>query len=56
MLDVGCSNGVFLDLFAGSENMGVEPSDSGEVAKMRGHKILKLLLKKRSFRKIILIW
>ena len=46
VLDVGCSNGVFLDLFAGSETWGVEPSDSGEVAKMKGHKILKTAFEK----------
>lgn len=41
VLDIGCSNGVFLDLFAGSETWGVEPSGSGNVAKKKGHKIIK---------------
>jgi len=41
VLDIGCSNGVFLDLFAGSETWGVEPSGSGDMAKKKGHKILK---------------
>lgn len=48
VLDIGCSNGVFLDLFAGSETWGVEPSGSGEVAKKKGHKILKTTFEKAS--------
>ena len=46
VLDVGCSNGVFLDLFNGNETWGVEPSDSREAAKMKGHKILKTTFEK----------
>ncbi|KKU10549.1 MAG: Methyltransferase type 11 [Candidatus Woesebacteria bacterium GW2011_GWB1_45_5] len=41
VLDIGCSNGVFLDLFKGWETWGVEPSGSGETAKKKGHKIIK---------------
>ena len=46
VLDIGCSNGVFLDLFAGSETWGVEPSGSGDAAKKKGHKILKTIFEK----------
>lgn len=46
VLDIGCSNGVFLDLFAGSETWGVEPSGSGDIAKKKGHKILKIAFEK----------
>lgn len=43
VLDVGCSNGVFLDLFRekGWQTWGVEPSGSGETARQKGYKILK---------------
>lgn len=43
VLDVGCSNGVFLDIFRekGWETWGVEPSGSGSAAKNKGHKIIK---------------
>lgn len=42
VLDIGCSNGVFLDLFkeAGLETWGVEPSKNAFIAKSKGHKIL----------------
>lgn len=41
VLDIGCSNGVFLDLYKGSETWGVEPSASAKVAAAKGHKILR---------------
>lgn len=43
VLDIGCSNGVFLDLFRekGWQTWGVEPSGSGETARQKGYKILK---------------
>jgi len=40
-LEIGCSNGVFLDLFTGCETWGIEPSESGEIARKKGHKIIK---------------
>lgn len=39
VLDIGCSNGVFLDLYHNSETWGVEPSESGYKIKDLGHKI-----------------
>ncbi|EKD94486.1 MAG: Methyltransferase protein [uncultured bacterium] len=39
VLDIGCSNGVFLDLFEKSETWGVEPSHSGCKIKDGRHKI-----------------
>ena len=41
VLDIGCSNGVFLDLFTDRETWGIEPSGSGEIARKKGHKIIK---------------
>lgn len=43
VLDIGCSNGVFLDLFGenGFETWGVEPSENGLIAQKKGHKIIK---------------
>jgi SAM-dependent methyltransferase len=41
VLEIGCSNGVFLDLFTQWETWGVEPSGSAERAKEKGHKIIK---------------
>lgn len=42
VLDIGCSNGVFLDLFKenGFETWGVEPSKNGLIAKEKGHNII----------------
>lgn len=42
VLDIGCSNGVFLDLFKenGFETWGVEPSKNGLIAKARGHNVI----------------
>lgn len=39
VLDIGCSNGVFLDLYQNSETWGVEPSESGYKIKDLRHKI-----------------
>jgi 2-polyprenyl-3-methyl-5-hydroxy-6-metoxy-1,4-benzoquinol methylase len=42
VLDIGCSNGIFLDLFkeAGWETWGVEPSSNAQIAGKKGHKII----------------
>ena len=42
VLEIGCSNGVFSDLFkeAGFETWGIEPSNSAQEAKQKGHKII----------------
>ena len=42
VLEIGCSIGVFLDLFKekGWETWGVEPSESGKIAEKKGHKII----------------
>lgn len=40
VLDIGCSNGVFLDLFTESETWGVEPSGIADRAKRKGHRVL----------------
>ena len=40
VLDIGCSNGVFLDLFKNSETWGIEPSSSGYGIKNVKHKII----------------
>lgn len=40
VLDIGCSNGVFLDLYKNSETWGVEPSESGYKMKDVRHKII----------------
>lgn len=42
VIDIGCSTGVFLDLFkeSGWETWGVEPSKSGIIAKKKGHKVI----------------
>ncbi|MFC1625520.1 class I SAM-dependent methyltransferase [Patescibacteria group bacterium] len=48
VLDIGCSNGVFLDLFKedGWETWGVEPSDTANAAKYKGHKVFKGVFEK----------
>ena len=40
VLDIGCSNGVFLDLFKNSETWGVEPSSIGYRIKDVRHRII----------------
>ena len=40
VLDIGWSNGIFLDLFENSETWGIEPSSSGYGIKDGRHKIL----------------
>lgn len=53
VLDIGCSNGVFLDIFKdrGWQTFGVEPSESGVVAGEKGHKITKEYFEKSVFPK-----
>lgn len=53
VLDIGCSNGVFLDLFkeTGWETWGVEPSGSADVAKRKRHKIIKNYFEKANLPK-----
>src|SRR3989344_622468 len=43
VLEVGCSTGVFLEIFKqnGWNVLGIEPSESGSVAKAKGIKIIK---------------
>ena len=43
VLEIGCSNGVFLDIYKenGWETFGVEPSKNGIVAQNRGHKVYR---------------
>lgn len=43
VLEIGCSNGTFLDIFRenGWETWGVEPSSNASAAKDKGHHILK---------------
>ena len=43
VLEIGCSNGVFLDLFkeAGWETWGVEPSETARSAQRKGHRVTK---------------
>lgn len=42
VLDIGCTNGIFLDLFKndGWETWGVEPSDNSQFAQQKGHRII----------------
>lgn len=51
VLDIGCSTGVFLDLFKerGWETWGVEPSNSAESARRKGHNILKIYFEEADF-------
>ncbi len=53
VLDIGCSNGVFLDIYKekGWETFGVEPSASGKIAAKKGHKITRSYFEKASFPK-----
>lgn len=46
VLDIGCSNGVFLDLYKESETWGVEPSLNAKIAAAKDHKILKTTFEK----------
>lgn len=48
VLEIGCSNGVFLDIFKnhGFETWGVEPSKTAIVAKRKGHTISRTLFQK----------
>lgn len=43
VLDIGCSNGIFLDLFKekGFETWGVEPSENSDAAIKKGHRVIK---------------
>jgi 2-polyprenyl-3-methyl-5-hydroxy-6-metoxy-1,4-benzoquinol methylase len=43
VLDIGCSNGLFLDLFKekGWETWGVDPSSNANIAKKKGHKVTR---------------
>ncbi len=51
VLDIGCSNGVFLDIFKerGWQTFGVEPSKSGTEAKRKGHKVTRIYFEKSHF-------
>lgn len=40
VLDIGCSNGIFLDLFKDSETWGVEPSGIVQSTKNKVHRII----------------
>ena len=48
ILDIGCSNAIFLDLYreSGWETWGVEPSENASVARVKGHKIIKSVFEK----------
>ena len=48
VLDIGCSTGVFLDLFreSGWETWGVEPSSSALVARKKSHKVVRNVFEK----------
>ena len=53
VVDIGCSNGVFLDLFRekGFETWGVEPSENAALARAKGHKVLKSAFEKTNLPK-----
>lgn len=40
VLDIGCSNGVFLDLYHNSETWGVEPSEIANIRQRTGRRIM----------------
>lgn len=40
VLDIGCSNGIFLDLYKNSETWGVEPSENAKNINAKKHKII----------------
>jgi SAM-dependent methyltransferase len=48
VLDIGCSNGVFLDIFKdkGYETWGVEPSKIGDKAQLKGYKVIRQYFEK----------
>lgn len=48
VLDIGCSNGVFLDLFKERdwETWGVEPSGTANIANTRGHRVINKVFEK----------
>ena len=51
VLDIGCSNGVFLDIYKehGWQTFGVEPSASGAEAERKGHKVSRIYFEKSVF-------
>lgn len=53
VLDIGCSNGVFLDIFKkhGWQTFGVEPSKNGIVAQKKGHKVYRNIFEEVSLPK-----
>lgn len=53
VLEIGCSNGIFLDLFKenGWETWGVEPSKNAFVARNKGHNILNDVFENANFPK-----
>lgn len=61
VLDIGCTNGVFLDIFKekGWKTLGIEPSVNGKIAREKGHEIKEgyfesLKITKRHFDLVIL--
>lgn len=46
VLDIGCSNGIFLDLYKNCETWGVEPSENYKIAESKGHKIINTTFEK----------
>lgn len=46
VLDIGCSNGIFLDLYKNCETWGVEPSSNYKAAELKMHKILNTTFEK----------
>ena len=52
VLEIGCSNGVMLDIFKseGFETWGVEPSENAEFAIDKGHKVFQTVFEKVNFR------
>lgn len=46
VLDIGCSNGVFLDLYKSCETWGVEPSKNYKIAETKGHRIVNTTFEK----------
>lgn len=46
VLDIGCSNGIFLDLYKDSETWGVEPSKNAKKANAKNHRIINTYFEK----------